>query len=693
MKLRLLAAAAALVFIGAAGEPETPARAPDKTENAQPPVWRQLERFENDADFLRYVREVHRINGNSGRFGDAEQSFSDAIPVPAPPPPPPPPPPPSVAPPGASTAQAVTENSVVVTASGDSGSSSEPSSITNVQTQGVDEGGIVKQVGRFLIVLQDGRLFVVDTRDGDQAGLSLASRTNVYRSPNQDTWFDELLTNGNRILVAGYSYREQASEITVLTIDDNGQLTREATYYISSNDYYDIENYATRLVNGNLVIYTPLDISNVNPRVAMRWPVVRRWVRDGDRRAVTTEGRSLFDGNDIYRPVQRVFQPMVHSVSVCPLGDLSAGDELECRTTAFVGGGQREFFVSTTDIFLWVTPSQWDNVLARDCARPGASSGSIPATVYQVPLNGETPRALHARGVPTNQLALDSNTEEFRALLTWNVGPCAGNAPSAQVRYFHAPLNTFRTTPMEASPNRYVQAPSPEAGQYEVRYTRTHVVYGGRTGWSSYPPQANETLPSSRVIALPLANPSAATVVQAPHNIIRLERAGNNAILSGYRTDRGLSLSVLDLEGTPRIVSTQVLDGRYESEGRSHAFNALVGADDSGIMGLPTVTRTWEGGRWWFRSRASDISYLTLNSAGRLTWAGQLVARQDAQDPNYRCEVSCVDWYGNTRALFIGSRVFGLSGTELIEGALTSGRIRETRRLNLSSPPPERAPS
>jgi hypothetical protein len=187
---------------------------------------------------------------------------------------------------------------------------------------------------------------------------------------------------------------------------------------------------------------------------------------------------------------------------------------------------------------------------------------------------------------------------------------------------------------------------------------------------------------------LPLANPSAATIVQAPHNVIRLERAGNNAILSGYRTDRGLSMSVLDLEGQPRIVSTQILDGRYESEGRSHAFNALVGPDDAGVMGIPTVTRTWEGGRWWFRSQASDISYLTLSRAGRLNWAGQLMARQDAQDPSYRCEVSCVDWYGNTRALFIGARVFGLSGTELIEGALVGGRIRETRRLNLSAPPP-----
>jgi hypothetical protein len=402
MRLRLLAAAAALVLVGAAAPPGVAQQGPVKTEAQQPPVWRQLERFDNDADFMRYVRDIQRINGNAGRWRwqDSEQSVNDAVaaPVPAPPPPPPPPPP--------AAAQAGAVAGEMGRTESSAAGAGEASSITNVQTQGVDEGGIVKQIGRFLIVLQDGRLFVVDTRNGEQQGLSLASRTNVYRSPGQDTWFDELLTSGNRILVAGYSYREQASEITVLTINDQGQLTREATYYISSNDYYDIENYATRLVNGNLVIYTPLDLSNVNPRVAMRWPVVRRWVRDGERRAVTTSGRSLFDGNDIYKPVQRVQNPTVHSVSVCPLGDLSAGDEFECRTTAFVGGGQREFFVSPSDIFLWVTPQQWDGALARDCARPGARSASIPATVFQVPLNGETPRAIHARGVPTNQLAL-----------------------------------------------------------------------------------------------------------------------------------------------------------------------------------------------------------------------------------------------------------------------------------------------
>ena len=46
--------------------------------------------------------------------------------------------------------------------------------ITNNQSVGVDEGGIVKQVGRFLVILQDGRLFSADL--GQRPGRAAAPR-------------------------------------------------------------------------------------------------------------------------------------------------------------------------------------------------------------------------------------------------------------------------------------------------------------------------------------------------------------------------------------------------------------------------------------------------------------------------------------------------------------------------------------
>jgi len=103
---------------------------------------------------------------------------------------------------------------------------------------------------------------------------------------------------------------------------------------------------------------------------------------------------------------------------------------------------------------------------------------------------------------------------------------------------------------------------------------------------------------------------------------------------------------------------------------------------------LATVARVKESGRWVWRSTASDLSFLSFDAAGQIQRIGELTANPNAVDPRYRCEVSCVDWYGNSRALFIGDRVLALSGTELIEGAVEGGRIVERRRLNLSAPPP-----
>jgi len=174
-------------------------------------------------------------------------------------------------------------------------------------------------------------------------------------------------------------------------------------------------------------------------------------------------------------------------------------------------------------------------------------------------------------------------------------------------------------------------------------------------------------------------------------------------VLTGYRDRGGLIVTLIDLDGRPRIASSVRLRGRYESEGRSHAFNSLIGEDGSGLMGLPTVPRVADSGREYWRSRASDLSFLSVDRAGRLQSIGALDRRFDYVDdynsetrvedrdgvPGYQCEVSCIDWYGNSRPIFTDGRIFALSGTELIEGGVERGRMSEVQRLNiaLSQPP------
>lgn len=561
----------------------------------------------------------------------------------------------------------------------------EGDAITNVQNAGVDEGGIVKLHGRYLVVLQDGRLISIDI-SGAQA--RLVDRTNVYRRQGRHVWYDEVLNNANRFVVTAYSYAHNATEFSVFSLGTDGRFTREGVYYVSSDDYYDPENYATRLVNGNLVIYTPLYVTEARDLRPV-FPLVRRWQRDDPdtNRAVITPGRPLYEAQDIYRPIQSTLQPVIHTFSVCPLGGEQAGDELECRSTAIVGPPGRTFYVSTSHIYLWTYPEQGYNV--GDLCPAGERTGfdaAVPSAIFQIPLSGGPPRAQFTRGVPWDQLSLDAANGELRALAVWIDPRCAAERRELPVRFFRAPFNTFMRTPRPLPQENYTNLPPVPGSGMENRFTATHLVYASRTAWSSHPPNENQQVAPGRIVVVPTARPHAATSIEAPHSALRVERLGPNFIVTGYADSRGLRVSVIDPHGVPRVASTILLEGRYESENRSHAFNGVSARNGVAIMGLPTVGGRLEAGRWWWRSTQSDVSFVGLDRSGALRPLGELSPRDAEPHEAYTCEVSCVDWYGNTRALFIRGRVFALAGVNLIEGELRDGVMVERYRLDLSAP-------
>lgn len=656
----------------------SPAYAQTRSRSADPPVWRILSRFSSEAEFLQYLRDV-REAGRRVRSLQKQQEAEC-----------PPELYPCVSEDDSLNEAVVVTGSRIPSPARAAAAAPQSTSITNVQNAGVDEGDIVKLYGRFLIVLQDGRLFSVDT--GQSAGdMRLVDRVNVYRRANAGAWYDEILISDNRVVVTGYNYGENATEFSVFSIDRDGRFTREAAYFLSSNDYYDNENYATRLVNGNLVIYTPLFVGELAADMRPQWPLVRRWLSENEHNVTSTRGRNLFDATDIHRPVQATYDPVVHTISVCPLGTARSGDELECDSTAIVAPPGREFYVSTDHIYLWTWPVPnhlWNRVDTADCEarRADPFERAMPAALFQIPLTGGQLRAHFVRGQPYDQLSMDANGREFRALSVWHDTRCSGGGANLPLRYVSTPLSGFSTTPHSLSRSRYV--PLPEVGgALENRFTDTHLVYAGRSDWSSYAPSPDsEVTLDSRVVVVPTSRPRASSVITAPHSALRVERVGDNVIITGYRDWRGLSISLVDLRASPRISSTATLPERYESEGRSHAFNAAIDTDGSGLMGLPTVMRRAQSGRWWWRSAASDVSYVALDGAGQLTSVGALRGT-NPRHPAYRCEVSCIDWYGNTRALFIAGRVFALSGTELIEGAIREDGISDLARVNLTDPP------
>ncbi len=548
-------------------------------------------------------------------------------------------------------------------------------SITNNQEAGVDEGDIVKQYGRFLIVLHDGRLFSVDT--GETSGaLALVDRVNVYRDAKRGTWYDELLISDDHLVVTGYDYREGASELAIFRINADGVMTFEATYNITSDDYYSAENYASRLVDGHLVLYTPLRLSDFDADKPVEFPRVRRWTEAQG----FSEWEPLFGPTDIYLPIQQTLDPTVHTLSVCPLSG-----PFRCRSTGIIGPREREFYVSPEYAYMWVSSSVYDTYSRRisDCA-PGRTSSdfaALPAAVYRLPLFGGSAKAVLAAGTPNDQFSLDARDNEFLALLWWQPSDCYTTEPSP-LRYARIPADAFSLRPQVLGAERYTAMPTPGGEGIENRFTERYLVYGGSQGYWSAFYSLGRYQPTS-LVAVPVDDPSSLKVLPLAHSAERVETFGENIVVDGYQHDGGLWVSSLDLATVPRIADVEYLDRVLESEGRSHAFNALVENDGSGLFGLPTVFKqsTWKG------EIGSNVHFFAVDASLDIQPAGYLQPAENPVDADYKCEVSCVDWYGNARPIFTDGRVFALTGTELIEGYFVSGLIRERQRVNLTGIP------
>ncbi|WP_066533026.1 beta-propeller domain-containing protein [Erythrobacter sp. CCH5-A1] len=568
--------------------------------------------------------------------------------------------------------------------------------ITNTQVAAVDEGDIVKLIGEYLLVLQDGRVFAVH-----YPTMRLTDRVDVYRKdkdgePIGADWYDEMLVQGDQIIVTAYSYQDDATEITVLKLDQTkGTVAVRGVFLISSDDYYDVDNYATRIVGDKLVVYTPYEADDLLSRRGR--PAIRRWSAAEEFDDARGQGRALLDIRKVYRPVFGVRDPWVHTVSVCPLGEVTTKG-LECETTGFVGSDMAEMFVAGDAVYLWTLASGSDELAWDSCpaGTPAPRFGEVPpAAVYRIPLGRGEVEVMGARGMPVDQFGMDANARRFRALPSLLRNGCDDDGETQrQFALFDASQQRFSDYYAAATEREFTPVPPVGGNGIENRFTSEYLVYGGRDGYWRRPPDdadERERALAGSITVVPLSRPAQPQRIALGHNLIRLEKIGDGAVIAnGYANEEGLRVSFVTLarDGAGATLGTSaMLPGRYESEGRSHAFNATITAAGDGMLGVPTVTRIENSKGYWWYSDVSDLSFLGFDGMGTLGDAGLIAATPEDQvktGEGYDCEVSCIDWYGNARPIFLAGKVYGLMGTELVEAEVVTGKVAERRRVDLT---------
>jgi len=164
------------------------------------------------------------------------------------------------------------------------------------------------------------------------------------------------------------------------------------------------------------------------------------------------------------------------------------------------------------------------------------------------------------------------------------------------------------------------------------------------------------------------------------------ERAGavcyNSAVVVGQK-ENDLQFTSIDLLGAPepKVIATHAVPNASEGELRSHGFFFKQYEDkDFGVLGLPV--RTSGNFTDSFIQESSSVIFLKVDPTKTFSDLGQLASSNKSVDDN--CQVSCVDWYGNSRPIFYRGRIFALLGYELVEGKLQETAIEEIHRIDFT---------
>jgi hypothetical protein len=238
------------------------------------------------------------------------------------------------------------------------------------------------------------------------------------------------------------------------------------------------------------------------------------------------------------------------------------------------------------------------------------------------------------------------------------------------------PLSLFNDGTDSASSWCYHPLPKPAGYTFQNRFVGNYLLYGTGSGWGA--PQQNK--PANLYVVRWTDGDTNEFSVN--HGVDRIEALGSDAIVVG--TDgTNLHFTAVRLSDSPALADEYVRKDASQGELRSQGFFYKPDGPNSGVLGLPISVPGRAGYRHLFEGSAAIL--FLRNDSLKFEELGELGAQSEkAVDDS--CRASCVDWYGNSRPIFVRGRVLALLGYEIVEGQsyFKDGRIHETRRINFA---------
>ncbi len=608
---------------------------------------RNLKPFSSERELKAYLSKIAKKRGHKGTgYGSGDYSASSS----------------SILPPAAAPMSLGVSSSVTVNVTSSSKSDVVTSeSITNTQHAGVDEGGIVKQYGDFLVVLRRGRLFTVGIGSSELRPISSINAFGPTIDP-EDSWYDEMLISENNIVVIGYSYDRGGTEVGLFKIDRDGKLEYRSTYHLRSNDYYSSRNYSSRLIGNKLIFYSPLDLDFGGRNILDEFPAVRKWRKGAKER----DFRRIVTARNVYQTARDVSEEdelTLHTVATCDLSN----SEMTCTAKTVIGPSGHTFYVSPKSVYVWA--STWVEDEDKEHNR---------SVLFKLPLGNGEPSAIRVSGGPIDQFSfLESEDLSLNVMVraySHGDGMWRSEVSEGETALLRLPSNAFGDGSIAAEISRYLQLEKVDDYSFQNRFVGDYLLYGTGTSWDG----PEEKTPHK----LHVVNwrTGAKTSVELAHTVERLDAIGADGIVVGTRKN-DLFFTSIRLDNMPRTIDSYSLKDASQGETRSQGFFYKPDGVDSGMLGHPVTTAGRPGQQ--LENGSAAVIFLR-NRNLRFSDLGLLRSVAEVGSKDDDCKASCVDWYGNARPIFIRGRIFALLGYELVEGSLNGDRIDEIRRVDFS---------
>jgi hypothetical protein len=534
-----------------------------------------------------------------------------------------------------------------------SGAAVAESSGTNNQESAVDEGDIVKRSGDYLFVLRDDALHAVRISDRGVPVLKLMARTSILEKNESDSaWYDEILVHGRQVILIGFNYNDEVTELLSFELREDGDLIRSGRYAIRSDDYFDGENYATRIVGDDLVFVISMSLEQA---LANAWP---SWKRVGD---VDQSWHSMIEPDQIHLPMAVATDPSLSMVVECPI---ATRIELTlCRARGVVTASAPTHYVSAEAVYLAIPeypPERYADI-ARSALRWDfeATIDDQWTVLHRFAFDGHREiRSARIAGLVADQFQFK---ETARGLFVASTR-ADDNVSAIELRLIAH--DQFVLEPRSAIPVWATHA---------LDWSWHSGRFGTQHYWLPFEPENVEgnaiaavALDTGQMISTPL-----------PIDADRLQPMRDGMLVMNSWEDPATIAFVREEHDVLQIEQQLLPEFQIDAD-RSHAFNLQALDADSTLMCL-VVDREIAGAHW-NDNRRSDFAYLTWQSS--LLTPLRVLEMQD-QANQAACKSDCDEWYGNARAIPVDGRWLFVSGNLVKEAEWIAGNFVATRSVLL----------